>query len=55
MAAAHFTNAPSSQTRKMTFLNPVRLAPPISRHALSIAIMKRGMSPDQSGETWSRL
>ena len=41
LAAARISDAPSSQAPKIAFSQPVKLAPPISRHALSIAIIKR--------------
>ena len=55
VAGARYTIAPSTKTRKMTCFDPVLLLPPISRHALSIVIIIKGMSPDQSSETWSRF
>ena len=42
VAAAHYTIAPSTKTCKMTCFDPVLLVHPITRHALSIVIIKKG-------------
>ena len=46
---------PARRHARCLFKNSVRVEPPIGRHALSIATIKGGMSPDQSSETWSRF
>ena len=55
LAAARISDAPSSQAPRIAFFSTRQAGTPISRHALSIAIIKMGMSPDQSGGIWNPL